>query len=148
MIYVWDTNILLHVVRNEDYLENLNKKYDFLNPLNDVYISVVSIGEIYSLALSNRWGQKKMQRLEKQIEKVKTIPINNDPSIIKLYSEIDVFSKNQHPALKMSGSARKMGKNDLWIAATTAIYNGTLLSTDNDFSHLEGLFLYFDKIEM
>ncbi len=148
MIYVWDTNILLQVVRNDDYLENLNKKYDFFNHLNDVYISVVSIGEIYSLALSNRWGQKKMQRLEKQIEKVTTIPINKDPSILKLYSDIDVYSKNQHPVLKMTGTARKMGKNDLWIAATTAIFNGTLLSTDNDSSHLNGQFLYFDKIEV
>ena len=48
----------------------------------------------------------------------------------------------------MSGSTRKMGKNDLWIAATTTIFNGTLLSADNDFSHLNGQFLYFDKIEM
>ena len=48
----------------------------------------------------------------------------------------------------MTGSARKMGKNDLWIAATTAVFNATLLSTDNDFSHLNGQFLYFDKIEM
>ena len=77
-----------------------------------------------------------------------TIPINDDALIIKLYSEIDVYSKNQHPVLRMSGSARKMGKNDLWIAATTAIFNGTLLSADNDFSHLNGQFLYFDKIEM
>ena len=148
MIYVWDTNILLHVVRNDNFLENLNKKYDFFNPLNDVYVSIVSIGEIYSLALSNGWGEKKMQRLEKQIEKVVTIPINDDALIIKLYSEIDVYSKNQHPVLKMTTSARKMGKNDLWIAATTAIYNGTLLSTDNDFLHLNSLFLYFDKIEV
>ena len=99
MIYVWDTNILLHVVRNDNFLENLNKKYDFFNPLNDVYVSIVSIGEIYSLALSNGWGEKKMQRLEKQIEKVVTIPINDDALIIKLYSEIDVYSKNQHPVL-------------------------------------------------
>jgi predicted nucleic acid-binding protein len=39
-----------------------------------------------------------------------------------------------------------MGKNDLWIATTTAVYNAVLLSTDNDFTHLDGFFLHFDKI--
>jgi predicted nucleic acid-binding protein len=30
----------------------------------------------------------------------------------------------------------KMGKNDLWIAATTLVIGGALLTTDSDFDHL------------
>ena len=30
----------------------------------------------------------------------------------------------------------KMGKNDLWIAATTLVIGGVLLTTDADFDHL------------
>lgn len=30
----------------------------------------------------------------------------------------------------------KMGKNDLWIAATTLVVGGVLLTTDADFDHL------------
>ena len=33
-----------------------------------------------------------------------------------------------------------MGKNDLWIAATTSVFNGTLLTTDGDFHHLHNTF--------
>lgn len=29
-----------------------------------------------------------------------------------------------------------MGKNDVWIAATTKVAGATLLTTDNDFDHL------------
>jgi predicted nucleic acid-binding protein len=34
-----------------------------------------------------------------------------------------------------------MGKNDLWIAATGAVFGLTLLTADNDFSHLNGIYL-------
>jgi predicted nucleic acid-binding protein len=30
----------------------------------------------------------------------------------------------------------KMGKNDLWIASTTRVVDGILLTTDADFDHL------------
>lgn len=33
-----------------------------------------------------------------------------------------------------------MGKNDLWIAATTSVLKAKLLTTDNDFDHLDGVF--------
>ena len=34
-----------------------------------------------------------------------------------------------------------MGKNDLWIAATAASINATLVTSDKDFGHLDGVFL-------
>ena len=43
--------------------------------------------------------------------------------------------------MTITGSARKMGKNDLWIASTAAFFNGTILTTDGDFSHLHNIFL-------
>ena len=148
MIYIWDTNILLHIVRKQDFFNDLNSKYDFKSPINQIIISAVTVGEIHAIALRNRWGEKRMTILSDLLKSVKIISVDDNSFLIQLYSEIDVYSQNQHPVLRMPTSARKMGKNDLWIAATTAIYNGTLLSTDNDFTHLENLFLYFDKIEV
>ena len=66
---------------------------------------------------------------------------------LDLYAEIDNFSQSHHPTLRLTSSARKMGKNDLWIATTTAFFNATLLSTDQDFEHLNGVFIYFDEIQ-
>jgi tRNA(fMet)-specific endonuclease VapC len=40
-------------------------------------------------------------------------------------------------------SAKNMGKNDLWIAATAATTGATLVSTDNDFAHLNKVFFDF-----
>ena len=99
-----------------------------------------------SIAFSNRWGQKRTRDLEELLPSLGVIPVTDDPSLIQMYAEIDVYSKSQHPSLRLPTSARRMGKNDLWIAATTAIYNATLLSTHNDFTHLDGLFIAFEKI--
>jgi tRNA(fMet)-specific endonuclease VapC len=146
MIYIWDTNILLNVVRDERFLEKLDAKYDFFNPFNTLFTSAVTIGEIHAIALRNRWGDKRMANLAQKLKLFKTIPVTDGPDLIKMYAEIDVYSQSHHPILKLPHPARKMGKNDLWIAATTAIYNATLLSTDNDFTHLDGVFITFEKI--
>ena len=146
MIYIWDTNILLHTLRKPDFFNQLNLRYDFTNPINEIHVSAVTVGEIHSIALRNRWGKHRMNDLKERLKSLKTVPITDDDFLIQMYSEIDVYSQNQHPTLKMSGSARKMGKNDLWIAATTAIANATLISTDDDFTHLNGLFFSFYKI--
>lgn len=34
-----------------------------------------------------------------------------------------------------------MGKNDIWIAATASVFNLTLVTTDKDFEHLDGVYL-------
>ena len=39
-----------------------------------------------------------------------------------------------------------MGKNDLWIASTAALLGLTLVSTDADFDHLNGVFFDIRKI--
>ena len=146
MTYVWDTNILLNIVRDTSFLEKLDEKYHFSDPNNRTFVSIVSIGEIHSIALRNRWGEKRMANLEQKLKLAICIPVTDNPKLIKMYSEIDAYSQSYHPSLKLPISARNMGKNDLWIAATTAVYNATLISTDADFDHLDGLFLYFEKI--
>jgi len=37
-------------------------------------------------------------------------------------------------------SARNMGKNDIWIAATTYLLEATLITLDKDFLHLDEVF--------
>jgi len=56
--------------------------------------------------------------------------------------EIDSFSqeKNRTFLLPQGMSARNMGKNDIWIAATTYALDAKLITTDKDFSHLHQVF--------
>ena len=146
MTYVWDTNIIILSLRNPLFLKGLDSKYNFFSPLNTLYISAVTIGEMHAFALRNRWGNKRLAEMAQMLNFTKPIPITADPALIQMYAEIDVYSQSQHPTLRLPTPARKMGKNDLWIAATTAIYNATLLSTDADFEHLKDLFFYYEKI--
>jgi tRNA(fMet)-specific endonuclease VapC len=41
----------------------------------------------------------------------------------------------------MPTSARNMGKNDVWIAATASVLQIPLLTTDADFQHLDTVYL-------
>jgi tRNA(fMet)-specific endonuclease VapC len=146
MTYVWDTNIIIKAVRNPAFLTAINNQYDCFNPINKLIISVVTVGELNSFALRNHWGNRRKIEMERIIGLTKPVPVTEDPELIQMYSEIDVYSQSHHPTLQLPTSARKMGKNDLWIAATTAVHNATLISTDADFEHLDGVFFYFERI--
>ena len=139
MIYVIDTNILVHLVReNKRIIEDLETYFN--QPNSSVYFSIVTRGEIKSLALQNNWGFKKRLLLEKYLADF--IQINIDNYIVEAYAEMDAFSQCKHPTMPIPEglTARNMGKNDLWIAATTYILNATLITTDKDFAHLDGFF--------
>ncbi len=65
----------------------------------------------------------------------------NVPEIIDRYVEIDCYSKGKHLTRTSNFSAIKMGKNDLWIAATALVYECKLLTMDLDFGHLRDEFV-------
>ncbi|MEO0042302.1 MAG: hypothetical protein RL329_1750 [Bacteroidota bacterium] len=61
------------------------------------------------------------------------------------------FNLDDFMGFKLEGqplalSARNMGKNDLWIAATASILALELLTADNDFNHLDPIFLNLIKV--
>ena len=62
-------------------------------------------------------------------------------SILRWYEEIDAYSQGLHRKRTLPDSARNMGKNDVWIAATAAAVGIPLVTTDADFHHLNGVFL-------
>jgi len=67
---------------------------------------------------------------------------------IDCYAEIDAFSQNKLPNKPLNNTPRNMGKNDLWIASVTHILGATLLTTDSDFDHLNGIYLNLSKIKV
>lgn len=64
------------------------------------------------------------------------------------YAKIDAYSQGKLPAKKGSFTSRNMGKNDLWIAATGALLNATIITTDEDFSHLDGEYIKLKKMNL
>jgi predicted nucleic acid-binding protein len=71
--------------------------------------------------------------------------INYRPIVLR-YGEIDAFSQGKLPDKPLSASARNMGKNDLWIAATASVLDAKLITTDADLGHLKTVFLDIDQI--
>ncbi|MFK7982664.1 MAG: type II toxin-antitoxin system VapC family toxin [Saprospiraceae bacterium] len=140
MDFVLDTNILVYFIRSDKHIQQLEKEFPLFSPENAAFISIVSVGEIRSLAYQFGWGKGKIKRMNIFLQALNPFPIDTD-ELTAAYAEVDAYSKGQHPSMKLpkKTTSRKMGKNDLWIAASAYIFNATLLTTDNDFSHLSSI---------
>jgi len=147
MRYILDTNILLFFVRGKAKGKELKELFDLDNPAIEVFYSIASWAELFSLVKQFNWSEKKIDTIEGLLSNFVRIEI--DERIAKTYIEIDVYSqgKDKLKPLPKGVSSRNMGKNDLSIAATVTILNATLLTTDDDFSHLNGVFINSIQIE-
>lgn len=155
MDYLWDTNILLHFLNKSVTAKQIQKRYNLLNSTNQQVISVVSIGEIKSLAKRRKWKKDKLNRLFKVLETFIIADINVE-EIIERYAEIDAFSQKKMINKSINFSTRKMrkdirtnmGKNDVWIAATASVLQIPLITADKDFKHLNKVFLDLKFIDL
>ncbi len=144
--YLLDTNVVVAMVRYPKFTAHFEENY---SKDADRFISVVVEGEIKSLAIQWNWGEAKLQRMNIVLSTFIILPIKID-SIIHAYAQIDAFSQGKllDKPLPTGLSARNMGKNDLWIAATAHATSATLLTTDTDFDHLHNAFLDLDRIDI
>lgn len=147
MNYLFDTNILLLYMRPSDLKEKVEQMLNLQDKMDTLIVSVVSVGEIKSLAIQNKWGERRLEKLEALLQKILIADIRIN-SILQRYAEIDAFSQGKLSTLKANFTARNMGKNDLWIAATASVLNIPLLTTDNDFDHLNDVYLSLQKIDL
>ena len=110
---------------------------------------MVTVAELKSFVLQRDYGEKKIGALEKLLKKFRIIDINIE-EILARYAEIDAYSQGKLKGKKGTFSARNMGKNDLFIAATSSVYGLVLITTDKDFDHLSPEFIslkYVDQAE-
>jgi tRNA(fMet)-specific endonuclease VapC len=130
---IYDTNILLQILRNPQSIVKIQSSIDLTDI--EALISIVTVAEIRSLAFQFKWGNIRRDKMEEVILSLPVLDISV-PEILDQYVEIDCYSKGKHPTVNSQFSAVKMGKNDLWIAATASVYQCKLLTTDLDFQHL------------
>ncbi|MGB1241169.1 MAG: type II toxin-antitoxin system VapC family toxin [Chitinophagales bacterium] len=147
MNYLLDTNIIVIYGRNSKIADEIEKEYELFSGEHNLAISVITLGELNSLAKQFKYGEKRKKRLNKLVEGVFKIDINFK-DIIERYGEIDAFSQGKLDEKPLELSARNMGKNDLWIAATSSIYDMVLITTDKDFEHLDGEYLKLEYINL
>ena len=143
--YLLDTNILLYYIRQDHLWDKVQNRFDLKTGINA--ISIINIGELWSIALRNQWGERRLKQLENISNEFTVIDLNIE-SVIKRYGEIDAFSQGKLKERPLSTSARNMGKNDLWLAATASVLNLTLITSDQDFNHLAPTFLSLEALDM
>jgi len=142
MNYVLDTNIIIHILTGSDIGKKALEKTQTDNPY--LIISIVTKAEIISIAKQRNWGKSRLKSLHSLLDEFLIISIDND-NIINAYAEIDAYSQGKLKDKTLNQSSRNMGKNDLWIAATTYLTKSTLLTTDSDFDHLDNEYFALEK---
>mgnify|MGYP006432889587 CR=1 FL=1 len=143
-----DTNILLHILRESYLVPTIRETFDNLGVEDTIILSIVSIGEIESIAYQRSYGKRKRSRLKDLLKEFLVIPIES-LDLVNRYAEIDAYSqgKLKDKPLPNGLSSRNMGKNDLWISATASVTNSVLVSTDRDYEHLDAEYLDFKYID-
>lgn len=130
-LVVLDTNVLVHLIRGGKVGRRIEADHGLSGRADRPVISFVTLGEVRSLAAKFRWGKGKVGDLESLLEQLVVVNIHQG-DILDHYVRLDRFSEE---------NGRRMGKNDLWIAATAVALSAVLLTTDHDFDALaeEGL---------
>lgn len=94
-----------------------------------VAITFVTVGELYVLAVRNKWGPTRSLDLEAHLRSSVVVPYDVD--ICKAYARLKTQLRTP------LGSARVIDSNDLWIAAC-AVRHAIPLVTHNR-RHFEGI---------
>ena len=137
-LFLFDTSILVHLGRNDDTGQHIRATYSPFMSDPKPFICTVTEGELRSLALQWAWGMQKTEQMGFVLGYFRRVSIER-PDAMQVYATIDAFSKSR---------GIKMGKNDVWIAATAHISGARLVTTDDDFDHLVPGFIAVDKIKL
>lgn len=146
---ILDTSIIVHILKKSSVAERAINELNLDDSNTVPIISSVTKGELLSFAKQRQWGDKRTELLDKFLQSIVFIDVSfNSKDLQSEYANIDAFSKRKitgPDGVLLRGSAIKMGKNDLWIAATASVLKAPLVTTDNDFNHLENTFISIKK---
>jgi len=145
--YLIDTNILVICSRNSELANQIEADLQLFSGEHNVAISAVTIGELNSLMQRNRYGERRKNDIDGILNKLFKIDINIR-EILDLYGKIDAYSQGKLFDTSVDFTARNMGKNDIWIAATASAYDMALVTTDKDFDHLNNEYLSLNFIDI
>jgi tRNA(fMet)-specific endonuclease VapC len=136
-LYLPDTPIFVHYVRDDALADWVRRTYAFDDPATTLIISAVIEGEVRSLALQFGWGSQKVARLDAMLGRAVVVPLDY-PAVVEAYARIDAHCRRM---------GTPIGENDTWIAATAHATGARLLTTDRDFDVLTPTFLARDWID-
>jgi tRNA(fMet)-specific endonuclease VapC len=129
--YVLDTSVLLNLIRGQELGKSIDRAFGLRTALYRHTVSIVSHGELRVLARRNQWGDQKRDALTLALDGLITVNLDSG-------AMVDAYVRVEESCRNAPGGEKKMGQNDMWIAAT-ALHTGLpLITTDKDFNHLDG----------
>jgi predicted nucleic acid-binding protein len=136
--YLLDTCVLVHLIRQDETGLAIGNYFDLWNSeRSELNVSVVTVGELLSLPEQWDWGAMNRKIMNRTLNRVYVIDIHNE-DVLRLYGNVDAHSIR---------IGKKMGENDVWIAACATVQGLTLLSIDGDFTHLNPAYLTLVHID-
>lgn len=126
-----DTCFIVNYLRYNWFRDYAEENFNLSDHPKAHMISCVVVGELKVLEESLGWETKMRAGLKRFLDQF-IVQAINITDIYEAYKEIDCFSKKPGRGF----SARKMGKNDVWIAATARTTGRILLTCDKDFCHI------------
>ena len=146
MDYLLDSNLVLIYSRENQLSRQIEQQYHLFSPANRLAVSVVTLGEVNALGKKLGLGKRRLTLLDGLLRQFNVFDIDL-AEVIDRYGTIDAFSQGKLAGRRGEFTARNMGKNDLWIAATASVFDLTLVTTDRDFDHLADQFLQLIYID-
>ena len=142
-----DTNTLLLLQRNAAFVRYMHHNYPI--DTHRFVLPFATEGEGFSFVIRGSWGTRRREYFKAFLDDLRRVREVSD-EMIQAYAEIDAYTLCQHPTLKkpQGETAHRMGKNDLWIAATTYVHADRIVTTDQDFIQLDGVFFPVDYIDI
>ena len=125
-----DTNIAIDILNGKRETVDSLGKYDLL------FLPVTVCGELLFGARNSSKREENLRKFREFIKQSKILPITGD--VAEQYAEIRWRLKHE---------GKPIPENDIWIAATASSIEATLLTTDNDFVHLDPVFCKVILIE-
>jgi predicted nucleic acid-binding protein len=137
--YLLDTCVLVHLIRRDETGLAIGNHFDLWNAeATELNVSVVTVGELRSLAEQWDWGAMNRKSMERTLKRVYVIDIHHEEAL-RIYGNIDAHS------IKIG--KKMVSENDVWIAACANVQGLTLLSIDGDFTHLNPNYVTFVHID-
>ena len=130
--YLLDTNIVIYLLRGKEVGETIDAAYGFRAGRTTAIVSVVTVGELRAFAMLAGWGEKKQESLRKLLEQIVQLSISRE-GILDAYARVEYYTQRE------LSPAKKMAKNDLWIAATALAAKLPILTADGDFDNVRGM---------